>query len=1339
MTVNFDIRLREDISGEAGAILENDLVNLGSPFFLEVVGGDFRSDATGLMSTLLEVNYNPDLLQNLDDFNTLPSAILTSKFAAIRTGEINENTGLITLLGGGALPSWGVGDAVGIGELESIALLNFEPLTDASQFTINLNINLSQTNFAGGTDADPDNIDSLEKTFIVNTPPREITLNNLIPLPENLDTTNPLEVATITATDPDENDSLNFSLTGGRDESRFRIEDNRLILRSGVTFDFETASNLELEITANDRASSVSEIVTLPITDVDELPPNIQLSNQQVEENADTSNPFPVGTLSAIDPEGETIFFTVTGGEDADKFLIEENTLFLATGVDLDFSTDSDLNVEITGSDEEGDSLSQSFQIEVTEVNVPPSSLELSNQEIAENTPTPVTLGTIIATDSNVVETLTLSITGGEDAEKFNLVEDELIIAEGVNLDHETQASLEVELTVTDRFGETLTRQFEITVTDRNESPNSLTLSNLEIPENTNTENGVFVGTLDAIDPENDELSFNIIGGNATQFEIRDQELWIAPDVSLNHEQQPELTVEIEVEDEDGLNTSEVFSIAITDVNEPPNQLELAREIVGISQNETLFEPILVGTLSAIDPEGETITFSITGGDDQNVFLLSDNRLFVLLRNPVDRREETTLDVEITASDPEGNRNSNLFSIPTIGLRLSRLEIPETLESSEPIAIISTIDDESGENVTYDIIGGNDEDKVFIEDNRLLLNPDFNLDFETQDSLEVEIRAIDSDGETFTDTFIISVTDVNEPPDAINFETVINEDNPPLTIDVFSLFSDQEEASFNLDYSITNNSNSDLLSPSAIDETTGNLTINLIPNAFGEGRLTLIGEDSGGLRKETTVNIIVNPVNDPPFVVNPLPDLRIEENSDPQIINLLETFADLEDDSDELNYQVEVEGRRDFLLTPNLNNDTGELTLNFFDDRTGIANLTIQAEDTDGAIISDRFRVTVLTTEDFQGNEPGEEITLSPDSNPDIILQQQSVSQREQIRSEEALNQGGLNQENRIFEQPLSFTISNVLETEIVKIEIPIPSGRNANSYFKFDPENRRWFEFVKRENDQVGAIFEDRDDDGKNDVIILNLIDGELGDIDGEINGEIIDPGNAFFIPDGGQITVSDDNILSAIAPWNQEAIIKHQVTTRNSSQTIFEVGFTLLEAEETLPQTPQEKLDAIGKGVSLFSVFPNSFNNGEAGQFEALNLNNLERLVSFSSSSRIAYYLITENSVTSDTANLNNVENIKFEQFEISETENNFTLESEAVTFTAKIQRTETVTLGTKLQAEKGLEAFDFTTISGKVTASLAFDLISVASFDNLIGFYTVDDSDFRKRRKTRTNFFL
>jgi hypothetical protein len=352
-------------------------------------------------------------------------------------------------------------------------------------------------------------------------------------------------------------------------------------------------------------------------------------------------------------------------------------------------------------------------------------------------------------------------------------------------------------------------------------------------------------------------------------------------------------------------------------------------------------------------------------------------------------------------------------------------------------------------------------------------------------------------------------------------------------------------------------------------------------------------------------------------------------------------------------------------------------------------------------------------------------IILAPGTNPNISLEREAVSAEIEASSDQALERVGLKPGNRVLDELLSFTLTDVTEGEAVTLEVTIPEDQDVNNYFLFDPQRQQWFEFVQSEriSNELGARFEDRDSNGRNETVILTLTDGGFGDLDGEVNGEIKSTGNAFLIPDSGQLTLNANGNLTAIAPAKQTVNLRHQIISRDQSQDILEVGFTLLEAEIALPETPEEKLSAIAQGTSLFSVFPESFPNGEPGQFNAFNLSALERLIAFSSRREIAYYLITENNLTSDTVDFNNIEQVEFAQFDIEEREDDFLVQSDSLSFTVDIASTETVPLGTKLQAQQGLEVFDFRENRSEVTATLSFDLISFASFDNILGFYAVE----------------
>ena len=72
-------------------------------------------------------------------------------------------------------------------------------------------------------------------------------------------------------------------------------------------------------------------------------------------------------------------------------------------------------------------------------------------------------------------------------------------LREGVQLDHEAAAQIQVEVTVTDAAGASLTESFAIDVADVNEGPEAVTLEGNSIAENAA---GAVVGTISVVDPD---------------------------------------------------------------------------------------------------------------------------------------------------------------------------------------------------------------------------------------------------------------------------------------------------------------------------------------------------------------------------------------------------------------------------------------------------------------------------------------------------------------------------------------------------------------------------------------------------------------------------------------------------------------------------------------------------------------------------------------------------------------------------------------------------------------------------------------------------------------------
>ncbi len=115
----------------------------------------------------------------------------------------------------------------------------------------------------------------------------------------------------------------------------------------------------------------------LIVQSVNDAPTNITLSSIDVEENS--AGGTIVGTLSVEDvDQGDSAAFTITGGTGLDKFLINGNTLEVAENADLDYETQPAYTLEISAEDSGGLSTTQTFNINL---------LDLEEGGIIEGTP----------------------------------------------------------------------------------------------------------------------------------------------------------------------------------------------------------------------------------------------------------------------------------------------------------------------------------------------------------------------------------------------------------------------------------------------------------------------------------------------------------------------------------------------------------------------------------------------------------------------------------------------------------------------------------------------------------------------------------------------------------------------------------------------------------------------------------------------------------------------------------------------------------------------------------------------------------------------------------------
>ncbi|HSF98930.1 MAG TPA: Ig-like domain-containing protein, partial [Ornithinibacter sp.] len=208
-----------------------------------------------------------------------------------------------------------------------------------------------------------------------------------------------------------------------------------------------------------------------------------------------------------------------------------------------------------------------------------PTALDLTPKAVAENSPSGTTVGSFSTTDADAADTFTYTLVGGVGSD-----DNALFAVDGTAL--ETAAVLDAEagsrsvrVRSTDAAGDWVEAAFTITVTDVNESPTDITLSNSSVNEN--EPSGAAVGTLGGTDPDAGQtLTYAVVtagcGGTypgGASFTADGTALETT--ASLNHEVTPTIGVCVRVTDSGtpGLTFDKTFVITVIDVNDAPTTL----------------------------------------------------------------------------------------------------------------------------------------------------------------------------------------------------------------------------------------------------------------------------------------------------------------------------------------------------------------------------------------------------------------------------------------------------------------------------------------------------------------------------------------------------------------------------------------------------------------------------------------------------------------------------------------------------------------------------------------------------------------------------------------------
>jgi Ca2+-binding RTX toxin-like protein len=224
---------------------------------------------------------------------------------------------------------------------------------------------------------------------------------------------------------------------------------------------------LNLVVTASDGVSNVAADFVLDVTPENDAPVLVAAIADQIATAGAAWSFLSDEAFGDVDGDELTYAATLSDGSDLPGWLIFDPTTgaFSGTPDDADIGV---VSVTVTASDG-ALSASDTFDINIVSPNSAPTGIKLSGGKIAEDAESGDVAGRLKGIDPDAGDTLTFSIIGGAKG-MFEIVDDEILLADGKTLDFETKSSYSLTVRVTDAAGLSFDKDITIKVTDVEEA-----------------------------------------------------------------------------------------------------------------------------------------------------------------------------------------------------------------------------------------------------------------------------------------------------------------------------------------------------------------------------------------------------------------------------------------------------------------------------------------------------------------------------------------------------------------------------------------------------------------------------------------------------------------------------------------------------------------------------------------------------------------------------------------------------------------------------------------------------------------------------------------------------
>jgi hypothetical protein len=577
--------------------------------------------------------------------------------------------------------------------------------------------------------------------------------------------------------DPDADDTREVSIVSGNTGGAFGINPDTgvVVVANSAAVDFETNPTFALGLRVTDAGGLTGDTTwTINLVDRNDIP-TINSATFSLPENS--PNGTVVGTIVANDQDaGDTKSFLLGNDNLSGVFAIDSSgVLTVANSSILNFEARTSITVHVRVTDSGQAWADTTFTVNLTNVNDAPvvgSATITRNEHLSNGT----SIGVMSSSDQDANDTRTWAITGGNVGGAFaiNSTTGLITVATSSAMNFEVTPTFVLTIQATDTGGLTGTGTLTINLANVNEAP-IVSAGTFSLPEN--SVNGTVVGTVPALDPDAGAVvTYTITSASpagAFAVDAATGQITVADSALLNFETTPAPFFFVRATDQFGLSTTNRMTVNLSNVQEAPTVTPRTYSIAENSANFTI-----VGSYSATDPEGGSLTWSILSGNVGGAFSLNViTGALVQVANSAALNFETTptFSLVLQAVDSTGLRGIGTYTINLTNVNeapvvsAATFSLPENSANNTVVGTVPAVDPDAGAVVTYSIpVGtGSAPFAVNAATGQITVADSSALNFETSPSFSFVVRATDQFGLSTTNTMTVNLTNVQEAPTVV--------------------------------------------------------------------------------------------------------------------------------------------------------------------------------------------------------------------------------------------------------------------------------------------------------------------------------------------------------------------------------------------------------------------------------------------------------------------------------------------------------------------------------------------------------------------------------------------